>query len=148
MQSVAGAWTPESRKSGSEGRIRLLLADDHHTMLERLRRLLEADHDIVGAVADADQIVTAVVELAPDILLLDVSMPAQSGFVIARRLREGLSPVKILFVTQHSEPAYVEEAKRVGAAGYVLKRRVASEMKIALQAISQGGVFYSPELAA
>ena len=86
-------------------RLRLALVDDHEAMRGILRRLLAPEHDIVAEATNGPDALTAVRELSPDILLLDISMPAMSGFAVARQLAKEANPVKILFVTQHSEPS-------------------------------------------
>jgi DNA-binding NarL/FixJ family response regulator len=116
-------------------------------MLERLRLLLEPRYDIVGTVADGDEVAGAVAALAPDIVLLDVSMPGQSGFVVARRLRENQTQVKILIISDHTEKAYIDEAKRIGVAGYVPKRHC-TRVEEAIDVIIRGEAYFPQELMA
>ncbi len=85
-------------------------------------------------------------DLHPDLILLDIDMPRMNGFAVARALRGLMPGVPIVFVTQHAERAYVEEAFRVGGAGYVLKGNVVRELNTALEQVRSGGRFVSPEL--
>ncbi len=127
-------------------RYRLLLAEDHEGMRHRLRRMLEPDHDVVGEVVDGAAVSGAVRELHPDILLLDITMPSMNGFEVLRGLRRESSLVKVLFVTQHADRAYVDEARRSGAAGYVLKTSLRADLAPAIQQVGEGGSFISASL--
>src|SRR4051794_40630819 len=93
-------------------RFRLLLADDDPMIRECLSLFLQVEHDVVGAVADGLDVLRRMRELHPDILVLDISMPGMSGMKVARQLRREGASAKIIFITEHAEPAYVEEAKR------------------------------------
>src|SRR6266404_910739 len=103
-------------------RPRILLADDHRMVLDGLRRLLENEFELVGAVEDGLTLLSAAQRLKPDVILLDISLPSISGIEAARRLRSIVPTSKIIFVTMHADSSYVSEATRLGACGYVLKR--------------------------
>ena len=127
-------------------RYRLLLAEDHEGMRRRMRRMLEPNHDVVGEVADGAAVTDAVRDLQPDILLLDITMPSMNGFEVLRQLARESTPVKVLFVTQHADPVYVEEARRSGAAGYVLKTQLRTDLAPAIQQVGEGGSYISASL--
>jgi DNA-binding NarL/FixJ family response regulator len=98
---------------------------------------------VIGEVSDGLEAVHKAEELRPDLILLDVGLPTLSGIEAARRIRK-LSPTsKILFVSQESSTDVVEEALRLGATGYVVKTRAASDLLPAVEAIRQGGQFVS-----
>lgn len=129
----------------STTRLKLLVAEDCAEVQERLRLLLERDHDLLGVIAEGQEVVRRACELHPDILLLDIHLPGLNGLVIARRLRDSSAEVKILFVSQQLQRAYVEEAKRIGAAGYVHKNRMRTDLLPAIQAVSEGKLFFPAE---
>lgn len=127
-------------------RLRVLLAEDDPAMRQRLCDLLAKEHDVVGAVDDGQSILDCAGELKPDMIVLDISMPGLNGLAVAQALRKLLPQVPILFVTQHSQPLYLEEALRGGAAGYVLKRHVVRELSTAVQQAHSGRRYVSPSL--
>jgi len=116
-------------------------------MRGKLRLLLAHDYDIVGEASDGAGALTAARELQPDVLLLDISMPVMNGFAVARQLVKEENPAKILFVTHHSEPAYVNEARDAGAHGYVLKATADLDLPPAILSAGQSGFYLSPCLA-
>ena len=125
-------------------RSRILLADDHLLVMEGLRKLLEAEHDLVGTVEDGVALVDMAKELEPDIILLDISMPMLNGIEAARKIKKLLPECKLIFVTMHGDSTYVIEAFRAGASGYLLKRSAASELSQAIRAVRNGQQYLSP----
>jgi len=124
-------------------RARILLADDHKVMREYVVRLLKKDFEIVGAFVDGQAIVEAAVGLEPDICLLDISMPVLSGIEVARRLKLANTSAKVIFLTIHEDPDFVQAALATGAKGYVFKRCMASDLNIAVKEVLAGGTFIS-----
>ncbi len=98
-------------------RPRVLLADDHLMMREKVTWLLESEFDIIGAVTDGDALLKEATELDPDLVILDITMPGLTGIEAARRLRKAGSHAKIVFLTVHEDPDYVREALTTGALG-------------------------------
>jgi len=125
-------------------RPRLLLADDHTLVLEGFRKLLESEFELVGAVEDGRALVAAAQKLRPDVILLDISMPLLNGIEAARQLKKLVPDTKLVFLTMHADPAYVTEAFRVGASGYLLKRSAASELVSAIQEVLKGRSYVTP----
>lgn len=119
-------------------RPRVLLADDHTLVAEGLRKLLEAECELVGVVENGRALVEAARSLRPDVILLDISMPLLNGIEAARQLRRLVPDSKLIFVTMHADPTYAAEAFQAGASGYVLKRSAASELLGAIGAALQG----------
>jgi len=128
-------------------RPRLLLADDHTLVLEGLRKLLEPQFDLIETVEDGRALLRKAPELKPDVILLDISMPLLNGIDAARQLRRALPQTKIIFLTMHADRAYVTEAFRAGASGYLLKRSAASELVKAVQEVLRGGLYVTPLVA-
>lgn len=127
---------------------RILLADDHMLILDGLRNLLERHYDLVGMVQDGHSVVNAARRLQPDLVLMDVAMPVLNGLQAGHRLREQLPNVKLLYVSMYGDTPYVEEALRIGASGYVLKRSGWEELSRAIEAVLAGKQYISPELSA
>jgi DNA-binding NarL/FixJ family response regulator len=86
-------------------------------------------------------------ELQPDIVTLDISMPQLNGVDAARKLKKILPRTKMIFVTMHADPAYVNEAFKAGAAGYLLKRSAGSELLQAIQSVMDGQCYVTPLVA-
>lgn len=109
--------------------------------------MLEPEYEIVGRVEDGQALLVEAQRLKPDVILLDISMPLLNGIDAARQLSKQLPSAKLIFVTQHSDPEFVTEAFRAGAAGYLLKRSAASELLSAIREVLKGHHYVSPLVA-
>ena len=127
---------------------RILLADDHMLILDGLRHLLERHYDLVGTVQDGHSVVNAARRLQPDLILMDVAMPVLNGLQAGQRLQQELPNVKLLYVSMYGDTPYVEEALRIGASGYVLKRSGWEELSRAIETVLAGKQYVSPDLSA
>src|SRR3954454_3421540 len=128
-------------------RARILLADDHKAMRERVVHLLEDEFEILGAFEDGLAMVDAAERLKPDLCLLDISMPFLNGIEVANELRQDGSTAKIIFLTIHEDPDFVQAALNTGASGYVVKSRIASDLVAAVRQVLAGRKFVSPPLS-
>lgn len=126
---------------------RVLLADDHKIVAEGLRGLLEPEFDLVAIVDDGRELVAAVGEFNPDVIVADISMPLLNGIEAARQIMKQAPGSRIIFLTMHSDVAYAGEAFRAGASGYLLKRSAASELVTAIREVLKGGVYVTPPIA-
>lgn len=126
-------------------KLRILIADDNPALLRRVRRVLERDFEVVGAVADGYELLEQCVQLQPEVIVVDISMPKMNGFEALSKLRHRTSP-KLIFLTVHEERAFVEEAKALGAFGYVLKRSSTTVLLEAIRSAADGRFFLCPEL--
>ncbi|MBH0179760.1 MAG: response regulator transcription factor [Nitrospira sp.] len=126
---------------------RVLLADDHTFVLEGFKKLLEEQCDLVGSVEDGRALVEAAVKLQPELVILDISMPRLNGIEAAKKLKKQLPGVKLIFVTMHADSAYVNEAFKAGASGYLLKRSAATELAQAVQSAMSGHFYVTPLIA-
>lgn len=128
--------------------IRILIADDHAVVRSGLRALLSSDSDIevVGEAADGTETLHRAATLRPDLVLLDITMPHESGIRVAQRLKEAHPAVKVLFLTMHEDEGLLHEALRTGAAGYVIKRAEESEILRAIHAVSRGDIYVHPAM--
>lgn len=127
-------------------RARILLADDHREMRERVVRLLSSDFDIIKAVEDGQAFLEAVSELKPDLCIVDISMPIVNGMEAATRLRKSGSTAPLIFLTIHEDRDFVKEAMRSGASGYVVKPHLASDLRTAIKEVLAGKTFISPSV--
>ena len=125
-------------------RPRILLADDHNLILDGLCSLLESDFDLVGTVEDGRALLEAAERLKPDVIIMDISMPLLNGIEAARQLKKSVPQSKLVFLTMHGDVAYVKEALRVGASGYLVKRSAAAELVTALHEVLKGRTYITP----
>lgn len=114
---------------------RILLADDHTLVLEGFKKLLEDHCDLAGTVEDGRALVEAAEQIRPDLILLDIAMPRLNGIDAAKKLKRLLPEVKLIFVTMHADTAYISEAFKAGASGYLLKRSAGKELVQAIQCV-------------
>ena len=122
---------------------RVLIADDHPLMRSGLRRLLAADSElqVVAEAATGEEVLRLTAELRPDLVLLDISMPGGNGIETTRTLKAAHPKVLVLFLTMHEEEGMLQEALRVGGAGYVVKRADEPEILRAIHAVCRGNVY-------
>ncbi len=118
--------------------IRILLVDDHQVVREGLRRMLEleADMEVVGEAGDAEEALTRVESLSPEIILMDIKMPGVDGIELTRQLKKKHPSCNIIMLTLYDE--YLAEAIEAGAIGYLLKDVKREELTRAIRAVHQG----------
>ena len=126
-------------------RLKILLADDNPSLLQEFQRVLGKEFDIVSAVADGRALLEQYDRLRPEVIVTDISMPLMDGFEAVAQLHHHGEP-KVIFLTVHEEQAFVEEAKSLGAMGYVLKRSPPSVLVDAIRSAHEGRFFLCPEL--
>jgi DNA-binding NarL/FixJ family response regulator len=125
---------------------RVLIADDHGLVAEGLVRLLNPEFQTIGVSYNGRSLLSDAVELRPDLIVLDVSMPELNGIEAAKILSKALPPSKLIFVSQHIDPRYVRAAFSAGAVGYVAKNAASEELIMALRQALAGGTYISPML--
>jgi DNA-binding NarL/FixJ family response regulator len=125
-------------------KIRILLADDHRKLLDIVQGLLEPTFDVVRCVEDGESLVEAAEKLQPDVIVTDISMPKLNGIEAADRLRESGSSSKIVFLTVHADPDFVQAVLKTGALAYVSKLRINTDLVVAIGEAVAGRVFVSP----
>ena len=127
----------------------ILLADDHQVIIDGLKALLsgEPDMEVIGQATDGLQVLPKVLELKPEVLVLDLMMPGLGGLEVARQMKERAPSTKVIVLSMHANDAYVVEALRNGAAGYVLKQAEARALVDAIRAVRAGGRYLSPPLS-
>jgi DNA-binding NarL/FixJ family response regulator len=124
----------------SEGRIRVLVADDHAVVREGIRTLLEAtpDFEVVGEASSGEEALALIAESDPDVAVLDITMPGISGIDVIGRLRATGARAGVLVLSMHDHPEYVLGAVRAGADGYLLKSAGPAEIREAVRAVAAG----------
>ena len=130
--------------------VRVLVADDHSMVREGIRSVLEREtgFEVVGEATTGLEVLALAERLQPDIAVLDISMPGQSGLVAAARIRMELPDVKVLILSMYDNCEYVLESVRAGAHGYLLKDGAAQELATAIRAVLSGEAYFSSVVAA
>jgi DNA-binding NarL/FixJ family response regulator len=130
--------------------IRVLIVDDHAVVRSGLRLLLDAEEDLepVGEAGSARDAVFQARALKPDVILLDIVMPEQTGLDVLPQLKHESPDVQVLILSMQDEPRYVREAFAAGASGYVLKEAADTEVVAAVREVAAGGRYVNPELGA
>jgi DNA-binding NarL/FixJ family response regulator len=124
-------------------KIRVVLADDHREVIAKIRGILGDEFDVIEAAENGRQAVTAVVALDPDIFVTDISMPLLNGLQAARSIQKTNPRVKIIFLTIHEDRDFIAAAFSAGATGYVTKRRLSTDLVLAIQEALKGNAFVS-----
>jgi DNA-binding NarL/FixJ family response regulator len=127
-------------------RPRILLADDHNLVVERVLSVLERDFEVVGTASNGRELVNEAERLRPDVIVLDISMPVLTGIEAAHQLREAGSTVKLVFLTVHEEPAFVQACFAEGGLGYVKKSRLGTDLIPAINEALSGHRFISSSM--
>jgi DNA-binding NarL/FixJ family response regulator len=129
--------------------IRVLVADDHMIVRTGIRHVLESEpgFEVVGEAATGSDAVSMAAKLQPDVVVLDVSMPGESGLQVAARLRGHSPEPRVLILSMHDNAEYVLESVRAGAHGYLLKDTAATELRSAIRTVCRGESYFSPPIA-
>ena len=130
--------------------IRVVVVDDHAVVRAGLRLLVEREDGMaaVDEAADANEAIFRVIEHKPDVLLIDVTLPGESGIQAIPKLLAASPDMKILVLSMHDDPRYVREAFSAGASGYVLKEAADAEVVAAIREVAAGGSYVNPTLGA
>jgi DNA-binding NarL/FixJ family response regulator len=143
-----GGGASQQKIAAPVSRLRLVLADDNTRFVDHTIELLmkrgDMECDVVGIAADGLNTIDLVKRLAPDVVVMDISMPRLDGLEVARRLRAERFQTPIIYLTVHEDTDFLREALAVGAMGYVVKSRVVSDLPQALLDVTAGDRFVSP----
>ncbi len=126
--------------------IRVLVADDHALVREGIRHVLDAEPgiDVVAEAANGREAVELALVHRPDVVVLDITMPEETGLKAAARLLALLPDTRVLLLSMHDQAEYVREGMRIGTHGYILKDSAGEELRAAIRAVHAGGTFFSP----
>ena len=126
---------------------RVLLADDHRALFDRLSTLLQPTFEIIGAVANGAELVSEALRLQPDVIVSDISMPVLNGIEAVHKLREAGCSAKFIFLTLHQGVDFVNACLAEGASGYVAKLDMTTELLPAIHEALSGRQFVSSSVS-
>src|SRR6185436_20542171 len=129
-------------------KLRIILAEDHETIRDGLKLLVNSrpDMEVVGEADNGRTALQLAEEFSPDVVVMDISMPELNGLQATKKLKEKSPQVKVLILTRHSEPGYLQELLQAGASGYVLKQSKSDELIRAILAVAAGQAYLDPAL--
>jgi DNA-binding NarL/FixJ family response regulator len=130
-------------------RVRILLGDDHTLVRQGFRKILEAqpDWEVVGEVSNGRDAVREAASVKPDVVVLDIGMPLLNGIEATRQIVRRSPHTQILILSMHSDEAYITQALKAGARGYLLKDSADTELIRGVAAVAAGKSFFSPAVA-
>jgi DNA-binding NarL/FixJ family response regulator len=128
------------------GKIRIVVADDNEDMLELLREIRETEFEVIAAVRDGRDLIRAVKDFKPDIVITDISMPELNGIDATRKIVEENLKAKIIILTVHTDQKIIDEGLSAGANGYVFKLAACRELGPAIHEIIGGNVYISSHM--
>ncbi len=129
-------------------KLRILLADDHETIRDGLKLLVNSqpDMEVIGEADNGRVAVQLALELKPDVVVMDVSMPELNGLQATQRLKQKCPQVKVLPLTRHTDDGYLHQLLQAGASGYVLKQSKSAELLRAIRAVAAGQTYLDPAI--
>jgi DNA-binding NarL/FixJ family response regulator len=127
-------------------KIRIVLADDHPMIRAGFKSMLDKNErfEIVGEAGNGKELIERAIEVNPDIILVDISMPVMSGLDVLEELSKQLPGVRVIVLTMHEEREYILQALKSGAVGYLLKNIERFELERAIINVYEGGKYFSP----
>lgn len=130
-------------------RVRVLLADDHTLVRAGIRALLQSIEgvEVVAESGDGREALELIARHRPDVALLDIAMPGMNGLEIAKRITRESPRTRVVILSMHADPSYVQQALRAGAAGYLLKGAAVSELPLALRSVMLGETYLTPKVS-
>jgi DNA-binding NarL/FixJ family response regulator len=127
-------------------KMRVLLAENHETVREGLKMIIdrEPDMEIVGEAADGHEAIERALHLEPNVIVMDISMPGLNGLKATRKLKAVRPEIQVVALTRHREGGYLQELLQAGASGYVLKQSSSEELIRAIRAVGSGKSYLDP----
>ncbi len=132
-----------------KNKISVLLADDHTMVREGLHALLnvESDIEVIGEAENGREAVEMANRFSPDVVVMDIAMPLLNGLEATRQILKSNPKMKIFILSAHGDDAYVNQARSIGASGFLIKQTAAHVLPEAIRQIHRGSVFYSPAIS-
>lgn len=129
--------------------IRVIIADDHHLVRQGIRALLEnaSDIEVIGEASTGHEAIELAEELAPDVVVMDISMPRMDGTQATERILSLDSQTEVIILSMHSDTTLVQQLLRLGVKGYLLKRSITEELLLAIRSASKGETYLSPTIS-
>jgi DNA-binding NarL/FixJ family response regulator len=129
-------------------RLRVLLADDHKMIREGLKMLVNSRPEmiVVGEANNGRAAIALALELKPDVVVMDVSMPEVNGLTATEKIKEQCPEIKIIALTRHTDERYLQQLLQAGASGYVLKLSAADDLVRAIHAVVEGKTYLDPDM--
>jgi DNA-binding NarL/FixJ family response regulator len=130
-------------------RISVLLAEDHTIVRQGLRLLIEAggDIEIVGEAKTGREALQMTKDLRPEIVVMDIAMPLLNGIQATRQILKAFPATKVLILSAHSDPEYVDQVVKAGASGYLVKQSSGEVVAKAIREVQKGKTFFTPSIA-
>lgn len=129
--------------------IRVLIAEDHKTVREGLKMIIEAEPDmtVIGEAGNGNEAVRLARQLVPDVVVMDISMPELNGIKATADVKKAAPEIKVLTLTRHTDKAYLRELMESGVDGYVLKQSESDELLRAIRTVAAGGNYLDPAIS-
>ncbi|HXZ03954.1 MAG TPA: response regulator transcription factor [Ktedonobacteraceae bacterium] len=136
-------------ESASSPTIHVLLVDDHDILRQGLKMLLSMQQEIqvVGEARTGQEAIVMAMELVPDVVVMDITMPDMDGLEACQHIRNQQPATQVLMLTMHESEEYFLQSLRMGAAGYLVKKAAPSDLQLAIHSVAQGGAYLYPGLA-
>ncbi len=129
--------------------LRIMIADDHSLVRDGIRAILQAvpEFEVVAEASDGEDAVEKIVDVKPDLVLMDIGMSKMNGLDAAARAKEACPECRVVILSMHANEEYVLQALKAGAAGYLLKDAKKQELIFAIRTVAQGNVYLSPQVS-
>lgn len=129
--------------------ISVLVVDDHDALRGSIMTAFEDEREIniIGEAKNGIEALERVDLLAPDVVVMDVSMPLMDGIAATQRITNRIQPPKVLIISHHDEEEYIRDCMKAGASGYIMKDTLIAELAQAIHVVHNGGHFFSPRIA-
>jgi DNA-binding NarL/FixJ family response regulator len=130
-------------------KIKLVLADDHHILLDGLRALLhkQKDIEILGLFNNGRQVYDALRTLKPDVAVVDINMPEMDGLELTKKVKKEYPEISVITLSMHDDAGHIMEMIEAGVSGYLLKNTTDKELLEAIRTVAQGKMYFSPEVS-
>jgi DNA-binding NarL/FixJ family response regulator len=137
---------PPKKLELSGVKFKIVLADDNEDILYLIKEILEPEFEVVATARDGPELLIAVEDFKPDVIILDINMPGMSGFEAMKRILEEDIDARIILLTAHKDRMLVEKGISAGAKGFVLKFTASEDLVPAVNEICQGNIYISPSI--